>query len=304
MFNFGRVFERDIDFLIMRNFVSSAGFAELFLGQLGIAGIELLSIEHSLTDTELGESDITIKLKNGEEVFCLLIEDKIDADAMPEQYRRYVKRANKDIANGTYSDYAIFITAPEAYLAVNKEAQKYPHRLSYETMRDYFRKENMLFEAELLEQAITKQNTKPVLQENEAVTAFWNSLYEYAKVSNAKCGMHPVNGAKGSRSLWVQFKVSLRGAALFYKSDKGAVDLEFTGKSSESKRIKDEVNPYKHEDMHWWATGNSLSLRIETSSADFSAVFDSQKDAIDNALRAVERLTALAVKLNDMGFQV
>lgn len=304
MFSFEQVFERDIDFVIMRNFASSTEFAKLFLDCLDMSEANVISVDHSVTDNKYGESDIVIKVESEAGVFCLLIEDKVDAEAMPEQYDRYVIRGDEGKRAGSYSDYAVFIAAPEAYLNTNKEAQKYPHKVSYETMRDYFKCKNMLFESELLDQAITKQAGKYAVREDKAVTDFWNEFYEYSKTSKAKCNMYPVNGAKGSRSLWVQFKVPLRGTALYYKSDKSVVDLEFSGKSSDSQRIKNAVNTYKDCDMHWYTTGNSISLRLNTSEANFSEDFEKQKNAIDKVLNDVERLAALAIKLNDIAFDV
>ena len=68
-------------------------------------------------------------------IHALHIEDKIDAVAMPRQPERYDLRAQKDIAAGEYDTYSVLIVAPEKYLRKNKEAQKYPSRLTYEQMR-------------------------------------------------------------------------------------------------------------------------------------------------------------------------
>ena len=50
-------------------------------------------------DQEDGESDITVILSNEINKIALLIEDKIDAHAMPMQPERYIKRGKKGIEN-------------------------------------------------------------------------------------------------------------------------------------------------------------------------------------------------------------
>ena len=304
MFSFENVFERDIDLLVMRSFEAYSDFAELFLSEIGRSGARPISIAHSLTNPELGESDIVIMLKYGSEIFCLFIENKVDADAMPRQYERYIDRAKLGKNAGAYSDYAIFIIAPEDYLKSNKEAAKYPNCISYETMASFFNNKNAIFECQILKQAINKQASKYSLQENSAVTAFWNELYAYFQNFSVKSEMYPVRGPKGSRSLWPQFKIPLRGAALYYKSDKGFVDLEFSGKINERLRIINEVNQYKDQDMHWIDTGSSLSLRKKTAKMDFSKSFCNFANDAQQVMHDVEKLTVLAIILNDNGFVV
>ena len=56
--------------------------------------------------------------------------------------------------------------------------------------------------------------------------------------------------------------------------------------------------------MHWEDTGNSISLRIKVKPIDLAEPFDDHMEEVDLMLRAVERLTALATRLNDIGYQV
>lgn len=93
-FHFDTTLERDIDFLVMEEFVSDPAFAKIFLDAVGIA--EPYTIEeviHSKTDADLGESDVVIILGINCKRHALHIEDKIDAQAMEAQHDRYDKRA-------------------------------------------------------------------------------------------------------------------------------------------------------------------------------------------------------------------
>ncbi|MBR4057753.1 MAG: PD-(D/E)XK nuclease family protein [Oscillospiraceae bacterium] len=304
MIRFEKIAERDIDLIMMRCFIANSDFAELFLKCLGLSGAKLIHVEHSLTDPELGESDVTVIVESDSTRYALLIENKIDANAMPQQYHRYDERGRLGVANGEYADYAVFIVAPQSYLDTNDEAKKYPNRISYETMLDFFECKGFVFEREAIRCAIRKKESGYTVQAVPSITEFWGNLYAYTSASKYRCEMFPPDGPKGSRSAWVQFRVPLHGVSLYFKSSKGFVDLEFTGKLNDGARLRAEINPHKGEDMHWETTGNSLSLRLRVRSMDFRNPFSEYINDVDQVLSAAERLTALAVKLNDLGFTV
>ena len=135
---FDDVSERDMDMLIAEEMVSNADFRKLFLDKIGISDADVLSVELSKTDPALGESDITVTLSAGGKRIGLLIEDKVDAIAMPEQAARYTLRGERGVSDGLYDEFYVFIAAPQKYLSENYEAAKYPNRVSYEEMLAYF----------------------------------------------------------------------------------------------------------------------------------------------------------------------
>jgi hypothetical protein len=102
-------------------------------------------------DQEDGESDITVILSNGINKIALLIEDKIDAHAMPMQPERYIKRGKKGIENKQYDEFYDFIVAPQEYLESNMEAKQYTYRVSYEEMLSVLKD---VYSVELLNKAI------------------------------------------------------------------------------------------------------------------------------------------------------
>ena len=109
--------ERDMDLLIIEEFISSASFASIFLDKVGIGeNYIIVNAIHSKRDAEYGESDIVIILNVNGQRHALHIEDKVDAMAMPNQYGRYEKRAQKDISKGQYDTYSVFIVAPLYFL--------------------------------------------------------------------------------------------------------------------------------------------------------------------------------------------
>ena len=301
---FDKIEERDVDFIVMRAFAELPEFLALFLEKIGHQSGNVISVEHSFTDNELGESDITVIATIENKRIGLLIENKIDAKAMPEQYARYILRGNKGKSAGKYDGFAVFLIAPQSYIDSNDEAQKYTNHISYEELMQFFEDSNKIYDAEIIKEAIQKQAQGYTVQEVPAITDFWVKLYNYCRLSNKQIEMYAVDGPKGPRSTWPQFKIPLKGAALYYKANQGFCDLQFTGKLYDSLRLKTELAEFIDTDMHWADTGASLSLRIKTMQMDFKKTFESYSAEIDIMLNAIEKLTLLAVKLNDIGYMI
>jgi hypothetical protein len=137
---FRNISERDMDLLFMEAFATDPCFVRLFLEQTSHLGkpFEVVHIEQSKMESGLGETGITVICNIDGEKYVLLIEDKIDAIAMPEQHDRYVKRGQKGVANNEYAGFDVFIVCPERYRNTNAEAMKYEHFVSYEKCREYF----------------------------------------------------------------------------------------------------------------------------------------------------------------------
>lgn len=64
-------------------------------------------------ESGLGETDITVICNIDGEKLAFLIEDKIDAIAMPEQHDRYAKRGQKGVVNNEYAGFDVFIVCLE-----------------------------------------------------------------------------------------------------------------------------------------------------------------------------------------------
>ncbi len=301
-FIFDKIEERDVDFVVMRAFAELHEFCTLFLRKIGYQSGIVTKVEHSFTDNELGESDITVIAEIENKQMGLLIENKIDAKAMPEQCSRYTQRGNKGKIAGEYDDFAVFLIAPQSYIDSNDEAQKYINQISYEELMRFFMDADKIYDAEVIRAAIEKQAQGYVAQEVPAITDFWKNLYNYCCASDKQIEMYAADGPKGPRSTWIQFKIPLKGTALYYKANQGVCDLQFSGKLHDSLRLKTELAEFVDTDMHWADTGASLSLRIKVIPMDFKKPFEDYTTEIDTMLTAIEKLTMLAVKLNDIGY--
>ena len=83
---FETTLERDMDLLIMEEFICSPQFARIFLNTVGIiCDYTIDQVIHSMRDADLGESDIVFVLNIDGRRHAIHIEDKIDALAMPNQ---------------------------------------------------------------------------------------------------------------------------------------------------------------------------------------------------------------------------
>lgn len=52
--------KRDIDLLVLEEFLANKDFAKIFLNKVGISNYKIISAYHSLLDPVYGESDIMI----------------------------------------------------------------------------------------------------------------------------------------------------------------------------------------------------------------------------------------------------
>lgn len=91
------VAERDIDLLILEVLTVSREFAQWFYQENHLVPPTEGKSKafHSVSDAELGESDIVVLYDNGH---AILIENKIGAIAQKDQARRYQQRGEKVLA--------------------------------------------------------------------------------------------------------------------------------------------------------------------------------------------------------------
>ena len=289
---FDTTLERDMDLLIMEEFVSDRAFAKIFLDTVGIsAPYSIAAVIHSKTDAELGESDIVFVLELNGQKHALHIEDKIDAAAMPRQRDRYDLRAQKDIAKGQYDSYSVLMAAPSKYLAANSEAQKYEHQVTYEQMRAHFAARADLrskYKLALIDRAIFEQKNGYQYVANPGVVRFCTAMAAYQKENYP--GL-----PGGTVAWWPGYPTLLRGAAIVFKANKGFCDLQFghTLASELYLRVKDHLS----QRMRVVQAGKSAAVRIVVSPIWFEAAFEENLDRVDEALSAINELYELSMKL-------
>ena len=296
-FNIGNVYERDIDLYIINKFLNDSKFKELFLKKINCQNYQVCKCLHSFSD-EHGESDITIILENDNRKIGLLIEDKINAKAMPEQYKRYILRAEKQKHEGLFDNYYIFIIAPKSYIDSNNEAQKYDNKISYEEILDYISGD--VYGESLIKKAIEEKKKGYDVVENKAVTLFWEKYYEMVENRFSDLKLNRYEGARGSDANWPIFFTPIEKIQIFHKSDRGFVDLTIRSVSQYYFEVYDIVKNVLKENMTLQKTGKSLAIRIVVPKIDFKKDFKEQEENVIKCLEVVRELQKFMRKIDYM----
>lgn len=297
------VSERDMDLLFMEAFATDPGFAKLFIDEIEIKGdpFEIVSIERSKIDRGLGESDLTVICNIGGQDHALLIEDKIDAIAMPQQHERYIKRGQKGVKDGEYAGFFVFIVCPDKYRKTNEEAAKYEHFVSYESCLDHFSKRGdalgQLWAAQI-SQALETIKPEYKVEINEiAVNSFKNyAKYQKEHYSRLRLQNNPdtniVNG------WWPHYEVGVKGMYILHKTDRNCVDLTISGAADRMDELS-VVLKWLHENGHTRLllekTGKSAAFRILTPDIKMSRPFDTwSMTDLNRCFEAIQELADLA----------
>ena len=281
--------ERDMDLLIMEEFISDPEFAQIFLDAVGISGIYTIEEAiHSMRDADLGESDIVLILQIDNKRHAIHIEDKVDAQAMPDQRKRYSLRAEKDIADGLYDTYSVLIVAPEKYLSVNKEAKKYEYQVKYEQLHNHFSRKSDLrsqYKLALIDRAIYDQKVGYQYEANPGVVNFCAAMDAYQKEHYPAL---PI----GTQAWWRGYKTLISTATIVYKANKGFCDLQFSKCTREELLAK--VKDFLSDRMTVEKAGKSASVRIRVSPVWFEKEFTEKVSEVDEALAAMVELYELS----------
>ncbi len=257
---YSKISEHDIDVMMLHLFSIDYSLLQLFTEKVGVKqkGAHLISVELSKADPKLGESDITVILKGSSRKTALLIEDKIDAIAMPEQPERYIKRGNKAVKNGEYDEFYSFIICPQKYYDNNDAAKKYPYFVSYEEIKEHMLSlENPLFDSfiQQLEQAIEKAKRPPQVILNEKANAFFRSYKDYQEQEYPVLNLRTKRESNG---YWAHYSTNLGNAYIHHKIQEGKVDLTF---SKAATRMNDMETM-----ASWLRTHNMPYVRAEVAS--------------------------------------
>ena len=292
--------ERDMDLLFAESILTDSGFCRLLIDKTDLKGMpfQTLSAELSKADSGLGESDITVVVEIEEKKYGLLIEDKIDAIAMPEQHGRYVKRGEKGIKSGEYDDFKVFIFCPEKYYKNNSEAKLYEHVLTYEECQKFFESKHdplSVFRCQQLKQAITKAKKPPVINIDEQANAFLRQYIMYQKEYYPSLDLKTKEDKNG---WWTEFRTELGYVYINHKIQEGQVDLAFpkaADKIDRAKMITDWMRQHGMLDVTVVKTKKSVMIRAHVPKLDIKNGFEAvDKNELNRCFYAIKELTDFA----------
>jgi hypothetical protein len=291
------VAERDIDLLVLEELTVSREFAEWFFLENNLA----LPIQnsarafHSVSDAELGESDIVVLYENGH---AILVENKIGAIAQKNQAKRYRQRGEKGLLCKSWSSYSTCIIAPNNYLERTADARGYQTHISYERIRDWFGSHNTerhQFKRNLMHEAI-EQNRRGYTNIPDArVTAFWKDYWDLATRDYPNLGMYQP-GNKPANSSFIYFHPeALPGKfQLIHKVDHGFVDLQVPGMAPMIDKVTEIFSDLEIEIA---VAGNSVVFRKQIQKMDISRSFREQEHLADTALHNAQELAAITQEI-------
>ena len=291
--------ERDMDLLFIESILTDSGFCRLLIdkAEFKADSFQILSAELSKSDKDLGESDITVIIDIEGTKYGFLIEDKIDAIAMPDQHARYVKRGEKGVKEGLYNDFRVFIFCPEKYRKTNKEAKLYEHLLTYEECKDYFDKKNdplSFFRSRQLDEALNGAKNTSNLPVNEKANAFLRQYIAYQKTHYPSLELFTKEDRNG---WWTDFRTEFSTAYINHKIREGFVDLtilQAADKANLAKIVADWARQHKIP-IEVVSTKKSVMFRIHVPKLDMLKGFEFvDKDELDQCFDAVKELTDFA----------
>lgn len=302
------VTERDIDLLLLEEATVSEEFRELlFTKALGSTTTKIsdAKIWHSVSDAELGESDLILraKLEIGS-VVALLIENKIDAPPQPEQAARYASRGQMGIRDREWESFRSLIVAPQKYLETDKEANRYDAKMSYEDICKWFSVVNAeskraAFKINMLRQAIDQNRRGYNPKIDEEITRFFHEYWLLSQRHFPELNAEDP-GPRTSTSSWISFRpTGISGnRKIWHKIEYGEVDLELPFPATDVERITEKYQSLLPVDVKIVKRGKSLGLRIKVSRLERLQPLSEQEREALTAMRAALRLSSLMNIMN------
>ncbi len=298
------VSERDMDLMFMEAIATDPEFVKLFMLQTQFVGepFKVIHAQRSKVDSGLGETDITVICEFENRKHALLIENKIDAIAMPEQHRRYGERGQKGIRNREYDSFDIFIICPQRYRDTNEEAAKYEHFVSYESCRDYFSSRNDDLAAlwfQQISQALETIKPEYKVDINEIAVDSFQKYAAYQKAYFPRLRLNHNPESKKVNGWWPCFVVGVPGMYILHKTNKNYVDLTISGaanKINELAMILKWLHECGYTNIQLEITGKSAAFRILTPEISMKRPFETWKMSdLDTCFLAVQELADLAM---------
>ena len=293
------VSERDIDLLLLEEFLSSPDFLQWFtahvLGPSFNSG-SLLGTWRSVTQSS-GESDLEVAFQDqdGRHV-RLLIENKVNASLQPRQAERYQERGRSYIENGECVKFCTVLVGPERYFGKGHSLKGFDARVMYEEIRDWFARSQGMgprkrYKCDLLKAGIEKGTVGYQVVADAPVTEFWRQYWELTLRIAPELEMKEPIG-KPARAGFIKFDpVSLpRGVSLVHKLGKGYVDLQFSGMGKRLSELRSKFGDYVEPGMQFKQATKSGAIRVNVPKLHTASAFPPQEDNTRQGLAAAERL--------------
>lgn len=299
------VSERDMDLLVMEEFLSSPGFSDWFLKMaIGKEAVNWSCVKarRSVTNS-IGESDLEIVFKDLEGLtHFLLIENKIAAALQPLQAERYRLRGSSYKSGGHCARFTTVIVAPAKYFGTSQAAKGFDSRVTYEDLAGWFEAASSLgprrfYKLAIIQRAIEKGAYGYQVNEDEISTSFWRHYWNLSRRHAPHLEMREPRG-KPSGSTFITFHPQSlpRGFEIKHKLTgtagalTGFVDLEIGSLGSRVNQVYLALRPFLEEDMTVVRATGSAAVRVVVDIVDPNKSAEPQEAGISTGLDAASRL--------------
>lgn len=299
------VSERDIDLLLLEEFLSSVDFLHWFAAQAigpDFSVGRLLKAMRSVTQST-GESDLEVALEGADgKSVMLLIENKVNAGFQRQQAERYRIRGNTYLERGEYSSFRTVLVAPDRYFGSATELKGFNARITYEAIRDWFANTHSMgarknYKEGLLTAAIKRgtHGYRPVI--DPPVTNFWHMYWQLAQKNAPELEMKEP-ASKPARAGFIYFHPTNLpiGVDIVHKLRHGNVDLQFAAMGNRLNELRTLLRHNVDPDMKIVKASKSGSVRLRVPQLNTRLDFAKQEEHARQGLDAAKRLLALYIK--------
>lgn len=297
-----RVTERDIDFLVLEELQVSGEFRDWLAARVYERPVfkSHIGAWHSVVDSELGESDL-VYIFDAEDgsTKAVLIENKITAEAQPDQGKRYRRRGERGITDGYWQEYVTCLIAPRRYLESPTQTETYDTLIPYEEIMAYFASRRSIdtrhnYRATLMQAGVEQHRRGYQPKTNDTMTEFVTAYWSMAQATHQSLRMQE-SKPRAAGNTWVSFFPAgcPKPIDVVHQLTAGVVKIFFKGKAKDFDAIE-----AKYEDMAEIFPGLSIELAGKSVALSvpvepvkpLEVPFDAVKSEMASALAVVERL--------------
>ncbi len=286
------VLERDIDLLILEELNCNPSFRDWFISELDIPKIDTFKKAlRSISNFNLGETDIMILFDSNGKKIIVLVENKLDSNFQEKQFERYEQRGIRYLEEQTCSEYFIVLIAPNQYVESQNEFEKF---ITYEQIQNFFNKEQTersKYKSEILQIGIEKlrRGYQPI--NSDPVQNFMQKYWIHKEIKFPKFKMKkPIIVPLGSD--WVEMRnEEQKGIIYYHKLNKGFVDATFCNFPSETiEKVKSTIPQEYVIEKH---KSGRFSIRQKVDSICRTEEFDTQIEKVELGLRKIKEVSDL-----------
>lgn len=310
-----KIYERDMDLVLIEEIESSAEFRSWLVARVFGQDCYLkhLGAQHSVVDSSNRESDVVFRFiadESGDDaVKAILIENKIDAIAQPNQGADYRTRGQAGVDRGDWREFKTCLMAPRQYRESTSDWQNYDEVITYEEILAFFasrksRDERYAWKTRLVETAIFKKTSGYTSVVNEEATAFVKQYHERA-LDFPRAQMVPPK-PRPAGNTWISFRpmVLPKGSVIEHQVTGGWVKLIIYNAADRLNELKTQLAPYLGPRMSVEATGKSVAVSIRVPTIpSITMPFPEVAVEAEEGMRAADALAAMVQTARDGGVQ-